>query len=38
MEEKAEIAYGYKERKFWNWSTKVLGLMKEPNETTAALL
>jgi len=38
MKEKAEIAYGCKERNFWNCSARVLGSVIELDEATAAVL
>jgi hypothetical protein len=36
--EKTNIACDYKERNFWNCSAKVLGSVKELDETTATIL
>ena len=38
MEEGTDIDCGYKKRNFLNCLVKVLGLMKESDETTAAVL
>jgi len=38
MKEKADIAYGCEERNFWNCSARVLGLVIELDEATAAVL
>jgi hypothetical protein len=38
MEENADIAFGYKERNFWNCSVKVLRSVKGPDETIVAVL
>ena len=37
-EEEADIAYGCKEKNFWNCLAKVLGSMIGPDETIAAVL
>ena len=38
MKGEVDIAYGCKERNFWNCSAKVLGSVIKPNEDTIAVL
>jgi hypothetical protein len=38
MKGEADIAYGYKERNFWNCSARVLGSVIEPDEATTGVL